>query len=61
MSKTKILYVEDELFLGKIVKESLESRQFEVVMESDGLRKLSTAQPLTNLAIRENLMNKFKL
>ncbi|WP_315818919.1 response regulator transcription factor [Paraflavitalea speifideaquila] len=36
MSKTKILYVEDELFLGKIVKESLESRGFEVVMESDG-------------------------
>ena len=36
MSKTKILYVEDELFLGKIVKESLESRHFEVTMESDG-------------------------
>jgi DNA-binding response OmpR family regulator len=38
MSKTKIFYVEDELFLGKIVKESLESRGFEVVMESDGAR-----------------------
>lgn len=36
MRKTKILYVEDELFLGKIVKESLESRNFEVMMESDG-------------------------
>jgi DNA-binding response OmpR family regulator len=36
MSKTKILYVEDEQFLGKIVKESLESRGFDVVMESDG-------------------------
>ncbi len=36
MSITKILYVEDELFLGKIVKESLESRGFEVIMESDG-------------------------
>ena len=36
MSKTKVLYVEDELFLGKIVKESLESRGFEVMMESDG-------------------------
>lgn len=35
---TKVLYVEDELFLGKIVKESLESRGFEVVMESDGAR-----------------------
>jgi DNA-binding response OmpR family regulator len=36
MSRTKILYVEDEMFLGKIVKESLESRGFEVVMEADG-------------------------
>lgn len=36
MSKTKVFYVEDELFLGKIVKESLESRGFEVVMEADG-------------------------
>jgi DNA-binding response OmpR family regulator len=33
---TKVFYVEDELFLGKIVKESLESRGFEVIMESDG-------------------------
>ena len=38
MSKIKILYVEDELFLGKIVKESLESRDFEVFMESDGAK-----------------------
>jgi DNA-binding response OmpR family regulator len=36
MSKIKILYVEDEPFLGKIVKESLESRDFEVLMVSDG-------------------------
>src|SRR6188474_776975 len=36
MSKTKIFYVEDELFLGKIVRESLESRGFEVTMEEDG-------------------------
>ncbi len=36
MSKIKILYVEDELFLGKIVKESLESRGYEVIMEGDG-------------------------
>jgi DNA-binding response OmpR family regulator len=40
MSKIKILYVEDELFLGKIVKESLESRGFEVLMETDGVRVL---------------------
>lgn len=38
MSKLKILYVEDELFLGKIVRESLESRGFEVAMESDGAK-----------------------
>jgi DNA-binding response OmpR family regulator len=41
MSKTKVLYVEDELFLGKIVKESLESRQYDVIMESDGANVLS--------------------
>ncbi|MES1216403.1 MAG: response regulator transcription factor [Bacteroidota bacterium] len=38
MSKIKVLYVEDELFLGKIVKESLETRGFEVFMESDGAK-----------------------
>lgn len=32
----KILYAEDELFLGKIVKETLESRGFNVDMETDG-------------------------
>lgn len=36
MSKIKILYVEDEPFLGRIVKESLESRDYEVVMIADG-------------------------
>jgi len=40
MSNTKILYVEDELFLGKIVRESLESRGFDVIMESDGAKVL---------------------
>ncbi|RAV99724.1 response regulator transcription factor [Pseudochryseolinea flava] len=34
--KIKILYVEDEPFLGRIVKESLESRDFEVDMVTDG-------------------------
>src|SRR5688500_10308538 len=38
MSKLKVLYVEDELFLGKIVRESLETRGFEVIMESDGAK-----------------------
>lgn len=46
MSKTKVLYVEDELFLGKIVKESLESRQYDVVMESDGANVLSVFQKI---------------
>lgn len=41
MSKTKVLYVEDELFLGKIVRESLESRDFEVIMEGDGAKVLN--------------------
>jgi DNA-binding response OmpR family regulator len=34
--KIKILYVEDEPFLGRIVKESLESRDFEVIMVDNG-------------------------
>ncbi|MDQ1088850.1 MULTISPECIES: response regulator transcription factor [unclassified Siphonobacter] len=38
--KTKILYVEDEPFLGRIVKESLESRELEVNMVTDGLAVL---------------------
>ncbi len=41
MPPVKILYVEDELFLGKIVKESLESRDYEVAMEADGNKVLS--------------------
>jgi DNA-binding response OmpR family regulator len=36
MTKVKILYVEDEPFLGRIVKESLESRNFDVHMTTDG-------------------------
>lgn len=36
MSKTKIFYVEDELFLSKIIKESLESRGYEVCLVRDG-------------------------
>jgi DNA-binding response OmpR family regulator len=34
--KTRVLYVEDEPFLARIVKESLESRDFEVTMLEDG-------------------------
>lgn len=36
MEKIKILYVEDEPSLGRIVKESLESRDFEITMLTDG-------------------------
>jgi DNA-binding response OmpR family regulator len=38
MAVIKVLYVEDETFLGKIVKESLETRGFDVMMEEDGGR-----------------------
>jgi DNA-binding response OmpR family regulator len=36
MDKVRILYIEDEPFLGKIVRESLESRKFEVRHLEDG-------------------------
>lgn len=42
MSKAHVLYVEDEPFLGRIVKESLESRQYEVSMIADGKKAEST-------------------
>ncbi len=41
MDKVQILYAEDELALGKIVKESLESRGFQVVWITDGQSVLS--------------------
>jgi len=36
MKQPKILYVEDEIFLAKIVSETLQGRGYDVVMESDG-------------------------
>ena len=36
MKRTKIFYVEDEIFLSKIIKESLESRGYEVCLVRDG-------------------------
>jgi DNA-binding response OmpR family regulator len=36
--KTKILYIEDELFLGKIVKETLEKNGYEVHWETNGAK-----------------------
>jgi len=48
MNKPKVLYVEDEIFLAKIVGETLERRGFEVVMESDGgeaVQRFKESQP----------------
>ncbi len=42
MTGVKVLYVEDEVFLAKIVKESLESRGFEVILETDGAKVLTS-------------------
>src|SRR5215207_6921943 len=36
MKKAKVLYVEDEIFLAKIVSETLQGRGYEVILESDG-------------------------
>ena len=44
MGKVNILYVEDEPFLGRIVKESLESRDFVVHMVNDGKDALPVFQ-----------------
>lgn len=41
MKKTKVLYVEDELFLAKIVSETLQSRGYDVILESDGGKAIS--------------------
>lgn len=46
MSKIRILYVEDEPFLARIVKESLESRDFEVTMVDDGKDAIARFQSL---------------
>jgi DNA-binding response OmpR family regulator len=48
MKKTKVLYVEDETFLAKIVSETLESRGFDVVLEEDGgkaVQKFAEVKP----------------
>jgi DNA-binding response OmpR family regulator len=36
MKKTRVLYVEDEIFLAKIVSETLQARGYEVLVENDG-------------------------
>lgn len=47
MMKHKILYIEDEPFLGKIVKETLESQEFEVLLVGDGAKVMSVFQKFT--------------
>lgn len=55
--KTKILYVEDEPFLGKIVKESLESRQFDVRMVADGKEVMSAFMEMKpNIAVLDVML-----
>jgi two-component system, OmpR family, response regulator VicR len=48
MSKRRILYVEDEIFMAKIVSETLQSRGFEVVTENSGahaVERFKTTKP----------------
>src|SRR5215218_1025791 len=48
MKKTKVLYVEDETFLAKIVSETLESRGYDVVLEENGgnaVQRFAEAKP----------------
>ena len=48
MKKTRVLYVEDETFLAKIVSETLESRGYEVILEEDGgkaFQRFAEAKP----------------
>jgi len=40
VEKIKVLYVEDEPFLARVVKESLESRDFDVNLVNDGARAI---------------------
>jgi len=45
--KQKVLYIEDEPFLGKIVKETLEHRGFEVLLVNDGAKVLQSFKSFT--------------
>ncbi len=42
---TKILYIEDEPYLGKIVKETLESQGYQVVWETNGAKVIRHLEP----------------
>lgn len=44
----KVLYAEDEVFLGRIVKETLETKGFNILMETDGgtvVERFKTSNP----------------
>ena len=48
MKKPRILYVEDEIFLAKIVSETLQARGFEIIMDDSGekaVEKFLNTQP----------------
>lgn len=48
MKKAKVLYVEDEIFLAKIVSETLQGRGYDVVLEEDGekaVQRFDEAKP----------------
>jgi DNA-binding response OmpR family regulator len=48
MKKPRILYVEDEIFLAKIVSETLQARGFEIIMDDSGekaVEKFESTQP----------------
>lgn len=42
MKKFKVLLAEDELMIGKLIKEALEMRDFDVIWATDGLKAFST-------------------
>lgn len=55
--KVKILYIEDEPFLGKIVKETLESQGYEVVLVADGALVMKAFESFTpNICILDVML-----
>lgn len=45
--KVKILYIEDEVFLGKIVQETLQNQGFDVLLVKDGAKVLKSLDSFT--------------
>ena len=58
MSKTKVLYVEDELFLGKIVKESLETRGFLALGSKEHIKFSSIGRKYDQVDVKEKIWRK---